>query len=173
MVLCVGQLMIVLDATVVNVALPTIQRDLHFSQSSLAWVINAYLITFGGFLLLAGRIGDLHRPEEGVHLGSHDFHRGLDGVRAGPIARGADRSEIRSGCSCLYGRRDDPRAARDTLPRAAREGEGNGGLCVRGVSRRSDRPSGRRRTHSGAQLALDLLHQPCPSGSRHSCSGSR
>ena len=47
-VLCVGQLMIVLDATVVNVALPTIQRDLHFSQSSLAWVINAYLITFGG-----------------------------------------------------------------------------------------------------------------------------
>jgi EmrB/QacA subfamily drug resistance transporter len=58
-VLCTGQLMIVLDATVVNVALPTIQRDLHFSQSSLAWVINAYLITFGGLLLLAGRLGDL------------------------------------------------------------------------------------------------------------------
>jgi EmrB/QacA subfamily drug resistance transporter len=62
-VLCVGQLMIVLDATVVNVALPTIQKDLHFSQSSLAWVINAYLITFGGLLLLAGRLGDLIGPK--------------------------------------------------------------------------------------------------------------
>ena len=58
-VLCVGMLMIVLDATVVNVALPSIQRDLGFSTSSLAWVVNAYLIAFGGLLLLAGRIGDL------------------------------------------------------------------------------------------------------------------
>jgi EmrB/QacA subfamily drug resistance transporter len=58
-VLCVGVLMIVLDATVVNVALPSIQRDLGFTQSSLAWVINAYLIAFGGLLLLAGRLGDL------------------------------------------------------------------------------------------------------------------
>lgn len=58
-VLCVGVLMIVLDATVVNVALPSIQDDLGFSQSSLAWVINAYLIAFGGLLLLAGRFGDL------------------------------------------------------------------------------------------------------------------
>jgi EmrB/QacA subfamily drug resistance transporter len=58
-VLCVGMLMIVLDATVVNVALPSIQKDLGFSQSSLAWVVNAYLIAFGGLLLLAGRVGDL------------------------------------------------------------------------------------------------------------------
>jgi EmrB/QacA subfamily drug resistance transporter len=58
-VLCVGVLMIVLDATVVNVALPSIQEDLGFTQSSLAWVVNAYLIAFGGLLLLAGRIGDL------------------------------------------------------------------------------------------------------------------
>src|SRR5215470_14510191 len=58
-VLCVGVLMIVLDATVVNVALPSIQTDLGFSQSSLAWVVNAYLIAFGGLLLLAGRLGDL------------------------------------------------------------------------------------------------------------------
>src|SRR2546423_4429752 len=58
-VLCVGMLMIVLDATVVNVALPSIQKDLGFSQSSLAWVVNAYLIAFGGLLLLAGRLGDL------------------------------------------------------------------------------------------------------------------
>src|ERR671933_105340 len=58
-VLCVGMLMIVLDATIVNVALPSIQEDLGFSQSSLAWVVNAYLIAFGGLLLLAGRLGDL------------------------------------------------------------------------------------------------------------------
>ena len=58
-VLCVGMLMIVLDATVVNVALPAIQDDLGFSQSSLAWVVNAYLIAFGGLLLLSGRLGDL------------------------------------------------------------------------------------------------------------------
>jgi EmrB/QacA subfamily drug resistance transporter len=58
-VLCVGMLMIVLDATIVNVALPSIQEDLGFTQSSLAWVVNAYLIAFGGLLLLAGRIGDL------------------------------------------------------------------------------------------------------------------
>src|SRR5437867_4341203 len=58
-VLCVGVLMIILDATVVNVALPSIQSDLGFSQSNLAWVVNAYLIAFGGLLLLAGRLGDL------------------------------------------------------------------------------------------------------------------
>src|SRR5215213_5791884 len=58
-VLCVGMLMIVLDATIVNVALPSIQEDLGFSQSSLAWVVNAYLIAFGGLLLLSGRLGDL------------------------------------------------------------------------------------------------------------------
>jgi EmrB/QacA subfamily drug resistance transporter len=58
-VLCVGVLMIVLDVTVVNVALPSIQDDLGFAQSSLAWVINAYLIAFGGLLLLAGRFGDI------------------------------------------------------------------------------------------------------------------
>ena len=58
-VLCAGMLMIVLDATIVNVALPTIQDSLGFTQSKLAWVVNAYLIPFGGLLLLAGRIGDL------------------------------------------------------------------------------------------------------------------
>src|ERR1043165_2101040 len=58
-VLCLGDLMIVLDQSIVNVALPSIRDDLGFSQSSLAWVVNAYLLTFGGFLLLSGRLGDL------------------------------------------------------------------------------------------------------------------
>jgi EmrB/QacA subfamily drug resistance transporter len=61
-VLCAGMLMIVLDATIVNVALPSIREELGFSQSSLAWVVNAYLIAFGGLLLLAGRLGDLLGP---------------------------------------------------------------------------------------------------------------
>src|SRR3989454_12389761 len=59
LVLCTGFLLIVVDMTIVNVALPSIQRDLGFSQSGLAWVVNAYLIAFGGLLLLAGRLGDL------------------------------------------------------------------------------------------------------------------
>jgi EmrB/QacA subfamily drug resistance transporter len=59
LVLCFGDLMIVLDATIVNVALPSIRTDLGFSEASLAWVVNAYLLTFGGFLLLGGRLGDL------------------------------------------------------------------------------------------------------------------
>jgi EmrB/QacA subfamily drug resistance transporter len=59
LVLCLGDLMIVLDVTIVGVALPSIREDLEFSEESLAWVVNAYLITFGGFLLLGGRLGDL------------------------------------------------------------------------------------------------------------------
>src|SRR6266511_439811 len=58
-VLCMGSLMIVLDTMIVNVALPSIRADLGFSQTSLAWVVNAYMLTFGGFLLLGGRLGDL------------------------------------------------------------------------------------------------------------------
>jgi EmrB/QacA subfamily drug resistance transporter len=70
-VLCAGVLMIVLDATVVNVALPSIKGDLNFTQNNLAWVVNAYLIAFGGLLLLSGRIGDLigHRKVFLVGIG--------------------------------------------------------------------------------------------------------
>ena len=59
-VLCMGSLMIVLDTTIVNVALPSIRTDLGFTQESLAWVVNAYLLTYGGLLLLGGRLGDLY-----------------------------------------------------------------------------------------------------------------
>lgn len=59
LVLCLGSLMIVLDTTIVNVALPSIRDDLAFNESTLAWVVNAYMLTFGGFLLLGGRLGDL------------------------------------------------------------------------------------------------------------------
>src|SRR6201987_2577585 len=60
MVLCLGVLMIVLDTTIVNVALPSIRADLAFTETSLVWVVNAYMLTFGGFLLLGGRLGDLY-----------------------------------------------------------------------------------------------------------------
>src|SRR5215510_9968749 len=59
-VLCAGVLMIVLDSTIVNVALPSIRDDLGFSEESLVWVVNAYMLTFGGFLLLGGRLGDIY-----------------------------------------------------------------------------------------------------------------
>jgi len=58
-VVCLAQLMIVLDVTIVNVALPAIQQDLGFSQGNLTWVVNAFLVTFGSLLLLTGRLGDL------------------------------------------------------------------------------------------------------------------
>jgi EmrB/QacA subfamily drug resistance transporter len=60
--LCAGELMIVLDTTVVNVALPSIRQELGFSEASLVWVVNAYMLTYGGFLLLGGRLGDLYGP---------------------------------------------------------------------------------------------------------------
>src|SRR5215813_8120198 len=60
LVLCLGAVMIVLDSTILNVALPSIRADLGFSETSLVWVVNAYLLTFGGFLLLGGRLGDLY-----------------------------------------------------------------------------------------------------------------
>ena len=68
-VLCAGMLMIVLDVTIVNVALPSIQEELGFSRTNLAWVVNAYLIAFGGLLLLAGRVGDLVGPRRVFLLG--------------------------------------------------------------------------------------------------------
>jgi EmrB/QacA subfamily drug resistance transporter len=85
-VLCAGMLMIVLDATVVNVALPSIQNDLGFSQAGLAWVVNAYLIAFGGLLLLAGRLGDLI-SRRGVFLA------GLAVFTAASLACGAAQSQ--------------------------------------------------------------------------------
>ena len=75
-VLCLGDLMIVLDVTIVGVALPSIREDLTFSEASLAWVVNAYLITFGGFLLLGGRLGDLfHRRSSSSGSPSSRSHR--------------------------------------------------------------------------------------------------
>src|SRR3954466_10241963 len=72
-VVCLGQLMVILDTTIVNVALPSIPADLHFRQSSLTWVIDSYLITFGSLLLLAGRLGDLFGRKRVFLLGVASF----------------------------------------------------------------------------------------------------
>src|SRR5213080_2609446 len=114
-VLCTGMLMIVLDGTVVNVALPSIQDDLGFSSSSLAWVVNAYLIAFGGLLLLAGRLGDL--------IGRRTIF--VAGLRPGAEPGRAGRRPLHPG----HRRRDDVRRrARDDrhdVPPAARAGQGD------------------------------------------------
>jgi len=68
-ILCLGYLMIVLDTTIVNVALPSIRTDLGFSETSLVWVVNAYMLTFSGFLLLGGRLGDLFGSRRMFMLG--------------------------------------------------------------------------------------------------------
>src|SRR6478672_245579 len=86
LVLCTGMLMIVLDITIVNVALPAIRDDLGFSEANLAWVVNAYMIAFGGLLLLAGRLGDL--------LGRRRvFVTGLGVFTAASLACGAAQSQ--------------------------------------------------------------------------------
>jgi hypothetical protein len=93
MVLCLGNLMIVLDTTIVNVALPSIRADLGFSESSLAWVVNAYLLTFGGFLLLGGRLGDLlgHRRM---------FVTGIAAFTTASVACGLAGSPVSAAPSC-------------------------------------------------------------------------
>ena len=159
-VLCLGDLMIVLDTTIVNVALPSIRDDLGFSQTSLAWVVNAYLLTFGGFLLLGGRLGDLFG------------HRRLflAGIALFTLA------SLACGLSTTQG-----------LLVAARAVQGVGGAVVSAVAlslimtlftepaerakamgvfgfvdgrRRQHRRAARRRPHRHARLALDLPRQP-------------
>ncbi len=101
--------MIVLDTTIVNVALPSIREDLGFSETSLAWVVNAYLLTFGGFLLLGGRLGDLFGHRRMFLIGITRLHAGVARVRPGQRRRGcwsahgrcrgsAARSSRRSRC---------------------------------------------------------------------------
>jgi predicted MFS family arabinose efflux permease len=116
-VLCSGLLMIILDQTIVNVALPSIQSDLGFSQSSLAWVVNAYLIAFGGLLLLAGRLGDLIGRK-------HMFIAGMTLFTFASLLCGLSWSpEILVATRFVQGRRRyelrrDPGHDRDTLPGA-------------------------------------------------------
>ena len=158
-VLCAGFMMIILDSTIVNVALPSIQADLGFTQSTLAWVVNGYLIAFGGLLLLSGRLGDL--------IGRRRvFLFGLVLFTAASLACGfavepgdPGRRALHPGDRRRADLRRDPRHDRDDVPRAAGAGQGDRHLQLRGLRGRLDRPAGRRRADPGDQLALDLLRQ--------------
>ena len=88
---CLAQFMVVLDATVVNVALPSIQEDLDFSAGSLQWVVNAYTLAFGGFLLLGGRAADFVGRKRLFIAGVVVFTVGVAAERLRDVARGADR----------------------------------------------------------------------------------
>ena len=94
---CLAQLMIVLDTTIVNVALPSIQRDLHFTQGNLTWVVNAFLITFGSLLLLAGRLGDLLGRKRVFLIGVTVFTAGLGVLRPRAQPGRADRRPLPPG----------------------------------------------------------------------------
>ena len=165
-VLCTGMLMIILDSAIVNVALPPIQSDLGFSQSNLAWVVNAYLIPFGGLLLLAGRLGDL--------IGRRTiFLVGLVVFTLASLACGlAQSQEVLIGSRLLQGAGGALTSSvilgiiitMFTEPRRA--GEGDRRLLLRRVGGGLDRAARRRHPHAGDRLALDLLRER-PDRRRH------
>ena len=160
LVLCLGDLMIVLDGTIVNVALPSIREDLGFSETSLAWVVNAYLLTFGGFLLLGGRLGDLFGQRRMFLAGIALFT--VASLACG-LATSTELSRRREGGSGLRRRPrvgGGARADDDALHRPRGAGQGDGHLRLRALGRRNGRRAARWRSHRPARLALDLPRQP-------------
>ena len=165
-VLCAGVLMIVLDTTIVNVALPSIREDLRFTETSLVWVVNAYMLTFGGFLLLGGRLGDLFGHRRLFLLGITLFTLASLACGAGGLAADADRRARRAGhrrCDRL--RR---RAVADHGPvhRARRSREGDGHLRLRLRSGRQRRRPARRRADERASTGTGYSSSTCRSASR-------
>ncbi len=171
-VLCAGVLMIVLDITVVNVALPSIQDDLGFSQSSLAWVVNAYLIAFGGLLLLSGRFGDLLGRKERLPGRPRGLHGRVARSAAWRRARGcSSRRRFIQGIGgamtsavvlgMIVTMFPEPREQAKAIGVYAFVASAGGsiGLLAGGVLTRVD------------QLALDLLHQH-PDRHRHRAAGA-
>ena len=158
-VLCLGVLMIVLDTTIVNVALPSIREDLHFSETSLVWVVNAYMLTFGGFLLLGGRLGDLYGHRRMFLLGLTLFTLASLGLRPCQLAEAADRRARGAGSGRRGGFGDRAVADHESVHRSRRAGEGHGHLRFRLRRRRQHRRAARRRAHERAQLALDIPGQ--------------
>ena len=152
--------MIILDQTIVNVALPSIQDDLGFSQSSLAWVVNAYLIAFGGLLLLAGRLGDL--------IGRRRiFLIGLGVFTAASLLCGLAQSQaVLIGARFLQGAGGAMTAAVilgmivTMFPEPREQAKAIGVYSFVASAGRLDRVAGGRGHHGGDQLALDLLREP-------------
>src|SRR5215831_2434623 len=147
-VLVVAQFMVVLDVAIVNVALPTIKNDLHFSEGGLQWVVTAYAILFGGVLLLGGRMADLlgRRRVFMAGLGVFTIFSLLDGLAWSSGSLIAFRGLQGLGAALLAP------AALSILTTTFKEGRG-----LR--ERRRGRCAPRRGTHECTQLVLDLLHQ--------------
>src|SRR2546426_2942044 len=89
--LCAAQFMLILDIAIVNVALPSMQRTLGLSAESIQWVVGGYALTFGGFLMLGGRLADVVGRRRMFLTGLALFHRGIDAWRIQPVRRNADR----------------------------------------------------------------------------------
>ena len=157
--LCSAQFVVVLDASIVNVALPTIGEALDFTESSLPWVVNAYVLTFGGFLLLGGRLADLLGRRRVFMFGPGPLRPRLAGRRAGDQLRAADRRPRRPGPR----RRDPlPRRALDRrhhLPRRRRAQQSAGDLGRGRRLRRRRRRAARRRPHRIPRLGMGALGQ--------------
>ena len=160
LVLCLGDLMIVLDTTIVNVALPSIRADLGFSETSLAWVVNAYLLTFGGFLLLGGRLGDLfgHRR---LFLGGHRaLHARLARLRPRDLAGAARRARAVQGIGGAVVSAVALSLIMTLFTEPAERAKAMGIFGFVAGRRRQHRRAPRRRADRRARLALDLPRQP-------------
>ncbi len=158
-VVLVAQLMLVLDATVVNVALPHIQTDLGFSAAGLSWVLNAYTLAFGGLLLLGGRLGDVFGRLRTFEIGLAIFTVAslLGGLATTPGL--AHRRAHPSGRRRRARRAERARPRDDERPERGRPQPRSGALHGRVVGRRVHRPAARRCPHRLRQLALDALRQ--------------
>ena len=151
--------MVVLDATIVNVALPSIQADLDMSESGLQWVVNAYALLFGGFLLLGGRAGDLIGRKRVFLAGPRAVHGRLAALRA---RDGRDDADPRARAPGLGAALVSP-AALSIVTTTFREGaertKALGVWAAIAGRRRRGRPRARRDPRRGALLAVDLLRQ--------------
>jgi hypothetical protein len=164
-VILTAQLMVVLDATIVNVALPHIQRSLHFSNSSLSWVLNAYVLTFGGLLLLGARSGDLLGRRRTFMAGIALFSlSSLAGGFATTSCHAVGRPRPAGG-GRRPGRAGRAGPAHDLLPRGGGEGEGDRPVHDRLGGGRCLGPGGRRPAHRVGVLALgDVRQRPDRAG---------
>src|ERR1035437_3512210 len=140
-VLCAGMLMVILDGSIVTVALPVIQNDLGFSSAGLTWVVNAYLIAFGGLLLLAGRLGDLVGRKR-------VFIAGLAIFTAASLLCGVSTNEqMLIAARFVQGIGGEPGHDRHAVPGAARARRGHRRLQLRRRRGRLHRPGSRRDHH--------------------------
>ena len=157
--ICLAQFMVVLDISIVNVALPSIRDGLHFSTTGLQWVVSAYTLTFAGFLLLGGRASDLLGRRRVFMAGIALFVLASLACAAGELARAADRRPHRPGLRWRDHLAGQPGDHRHLVRRGSRAQPRAGRLGGRRRHRRRVRGAARRAAHAGPRLAVDLPDQ--------------